>query len=278
MKNTKTINKIRYGHRSGAITAFINPDDMYELDPFVLWDHFEAKEVVRSTGLDYHGHSGIDAISYPVTGRLRHHDSAGSHVTLNSGDIHVMTSGNGIIHQDTMTPQDGRVESFSLWTALPAGQSEMAAASSVNITSQCIPLVEETDSTTKVLIGQYKDVISPVPYSIPVTYLDIMITPYGCWRFEPDAKQTTGFLYVRSGMIYINGNQLHPHQMGTLYPSALPLEIKTGRLGARFFVTLGEPLHQHFVSSGSSVHSTAANLVTGARHIAELLAARKAGH
>lgn len=278
MKHTKTINKIRYGQKSGPITAFISPDDIYELDPFVLWDHFEAKEIIRSTGLDYHGHSGVDAVSYPVTGKLRHRDSAGSHVTLNSGDIHIMTTGHGIIHKDTMTPQDGRVESFSLWTALPAGPSEMAEASSRNMASHSIPLVEETDSTTKILIGCYKDTVSPVPYSIPVTYLDIMLTPYGRWQFEPDAKQTTGFIYVRSGTIYINGNQLHPHQMGTLYPSALPLEIKTGRLGARFFVTLGEPLHQHFVSSGSSVHSSAANLATGSQHIAELLAARKTKH
>ncbi|MCW8331221.1 pirin family protein [Photobacterium sp. SDRW27] len=275
MRNTRKILKIRYGQKTGAITAFINADNISELDPFVLWDHFEAKEVLRTTGLDYHGHSGVDAVSYPVTGKLRHIDSSGNRVTLASGDLHIMTSGNGIIHKDTMTPQDGRVESFSLWTALPAGETEMAEASSINISSAQIPLVEEPDSTTKILIGSYKDSISPIQYSIAVTYLDIMISPYGIWQFEPDNNQTTGFIYVRSGNIYISGNQLHPHQMGTLHSSSLPLEIKTGSIGARFFVTLGEPLHQPLISSGNSIHSSAANLVLGEERIKQLMANRR---
>ncbi|WP_299014270.1 pirin family protein [uncultured Photobacterium sp.] len=272
MRNTKKINKIRYGQKTGAITAFITEENISELDPFVLWDHFKAKEVLLSAGLDYHGHSGIDAISYPVAGRLRHLDSAGSHVTLASGDIHVMTSGNGVIHKDTMRPNNGLVESFSLWTALPAGDPEMANASSINIAAANIPLVEEADTTTKILIGSYNNVTSPVNYSIPITYLDIMIAPYGAWFFEPDKRQTSGFVYIRSGNVYVNGNQLHSRQMGILQPSPLPLEIKTGNLGARIFVTLGEPLHQPFISSGSSVHSSSHNMEMGTKKIMQLMA------
>lgn len=275
MRNTRKIHKIRYGQKYGPITAFINADNFDELDPFVLWDHYEAKEVIRSTGLDYHGHSGIDAVSYPVVGKVSHHDSSGNHVTLASGDIHIMTSGSGVIHKDTMTPRDGQVESFSLWTALPAGIAEMADASSINYSSDQIPLVEETDSTTKILIGCYKSTFSPIRYSIAVTYLDIMIAPYGVWKFQPDDKQTTGFIYVRSGNVYISGNQLHPHQMGTLHPSPLPLEIRTGNIGARLFVTLGEPLNQPFISSGSSVHSSIANMKQGTKKIEQLLALQK---
>lgn len=275
MRNTRKIHKIRYGKKHGPITAFIDKDNYCELDPFVLWDHYQANEVIRSTGLDYHGHSGVDAVSYPVVGKLRHHDSSGSHVTLASGDIHVMTSGNGVIHKDIMTPRDGQVESFSLWTALPAGQVEMADATSTNFPAEQIPLVEETDSTTKVLIGRYKDTISPIHYSIAVTYLDIIIAPYGIWCFKPDDKQTAGFIYVRSGNAYINGNQLYPHQMGTLQPSSLPLEIRTGSIGARLFVTLGEPLHQPLISSGFSVHSSDTNMALGRKKIEQLLASRK---
>ena len=275
MSKTRKVHKIRYGQKSGPITAFIDRDNVNELDPFVLWDHYQAKGIISSTGLDFHGHSGIDAVSYPVVGKLRHQDSSGSHVILASGDIHVMTSGGGVIHKDTMTPREGQVESYSLWTALPAGRAEMAESSSINLSSAQIPLAEETDSTTKVLIGCYKSTPSPIRYSIPITYLDIIIAPYGTWHFEPDSKQTTGFVYVRSGNVYISGNQLHPHQMGTLQPSSLPLEIRTGSIGARLFVALGKPLHQPLISSGSSVHSSAANLKRGTQKIEQLLASQK---
>ncbi|ELR64838.1 Pirin [Photobacterium marinum] len=272
MKNTRKITKVRYGQKAGTITAFITDDNISEIDPFVLWDHFEAKEVVLNTGLDYHGHSGIEAISYPVTGKLRHLDSAGSRVTLASGDIHVMTSGNGVIHKDTMTPNNGYVESFSLWTALPAGETEMSDAISSNISADKLPLVEEEDATTKILVGDFKTETSPIRHSIPLTYLDIMIAPYGVWSFQPENNLTSGFIYVRSGNVYVSGSQLHPRQMGVLEASSLPLEIRTGNLGARIFVTLGEPLHQPFISSGSSVHSSSSNMAVGTQKIRQLMA------
>ncbi|PSW17622.1 pirin family protein [Photobacterium sanctipauli] len=275
MRKIRQVQKIRFGKKSGLLTAFIDNQEFETLDPFVLWDHFEAKAVVKSTGLDYHGHSGIDAVSYPVTGALKHHDSAGSHVTLASGDVHIMTSGNGIIHKDTMTPQNGRVESFSLWTALPAGDTEMAAASSCNINADQLPLVEEDDSTTKVIIGSYKGVTSPANYSIPITYLDIMISPYGIWHFVPQEHQTTGFVYIRSGSVYVSGSQLHHHQMATLHKSSLPIEIRTGQVAARLFVVLGQPLGQPFYASSQSVHSTPDNLSKATQNIGTLLATRK---
>ncbi|MGF1700372.1 pirin family protein [Photobacterium makurazakiensis] len=275
MRKTRTVHKIRFGKKNGLLTAFINNTERESLDPFVLWDHFEAKAVVTSTGLDYHGHSGIDAISYPVTGSLSHHDSAGSHTTLSSGDVNIMTSGNGVIHKDTMTPRDGRVESFSLWTALPAGEPEMANASSHNILSQHLPLVEEADSTTKVIIGHYKGISSPANYSIPITYLDIMISPYGVWHFVPEEQQTVGFIYLRSGSVYISGNQLHHHQMATLHKSTLPIEIRTGKIAARLFVILGKPLEQPFYSSTQSVHSSPDNLSKATQNIGTLLAELK---
>ncbi|MCM0148045.1 pirin family protein [Photobacterium galatheae] len=81
MKATRTINKIRYGRKSGPMTAYIYHDNLTELNselnPFVLWDHFDANGIKEETGLDYHGHSGIEAFSYPVTGTLHHTDSCG---------------------------------------------------------------------------------------------------------------------------------------------------------------------------------------------------------
>ncbi|MGF1756700.1 pirin family protein [Photobacterium sagamiensis] len=271
MNSTRKIIKIRYGLKAGAMTAFINRDNISEIDPFVLWDHFETKGALQPVGLDYHGHSGVDTVSYPVAGNLKHIDSSGCQATLQGGDIHVMTTGGGIIHKDTITPQNGNVETFQLWTALPADKGEMDDASSANYTTSRLPLVEETDSTTKVLIGSYSGAQSPVHYSIEMTYLDIIIAPYGVWCYQPDRNQTSGFIYLRSGIAYISGNQLHPCQMGILETSSQPIQIKTGNTGTRLFVVLGEPLNQPLISSGASVHSSKKNLVIGKNKIDELM-------
>ncbi|PSU35019.1 pirin family protein [Photobacterium lutimaris] len=275
MRKTRTVQKIRFGTKRGLQTTFIKPSELEELNPFVQWDHFTAKALLHAERLDYQSHSGIDAVSYPVIGKLSHHDSTGNHVTLASGDVHIMTSGDGVIHKDIMTPQNGLVESFSLGTVLPAGKVEMSPARCINLHSQQMPLIEEHDSTTKIIIGQYKGAASPVKYSIPMTFLDIMIAPYGCWSFAPDPVQLTGFIYLRSGSVYISGSQLHRLQMATLVPSALPIEIRTSKLGARIFIATGKPQQQPLFSNQYSVHSSPQNMTKATQNIDHLLTSRK---
>ncbi|MGF1862673.1 pirin family protein [Photobacterium profundum] len=271
MSKTRKIITIRYGLKAGAMTAFIDAGNIAEVDPFVLWDHFTAKNKMKPVGLDFHGHSGVDTISYSVVGKVKHVDSSGCHATLEGGDVHVMTTGSGIVHKDTLTPVNGVVETFQLWTALPAGNVEMEAAYSTNYKTAILPLVEEADSTTKVLVGSYKGINSPVSYSIDIVYLDIIISPYGTWTFQPKSNLTAGFIYLRSGKAYISGNQLQPNQMAILDLSSHALEIKTSDIGTRLFVVLGEPLNQPLISSGASIHSSHKNLKSGGEKIEELM-------
>lgn len=275
MRKTRTVHKVRFGTKHGLQTTFIKPSELEELNPFVQWDHFTAKALLHAKRLDYQSHSGIDAVCYPVIGKLSHHDSTGNHVTLASGDVHIMTSGDGVIHKEIMTPQNGQVESFSLGTVLPAGKIEMAPASCINLHAQKMPLIEEHDSTTKVIIGRYKGAASPVKYSIPMTFLDIMIAPYGCWSFNTDPEQIAGFVYLRSGSVYISGSQLHHQQMATLVPSSLPIEIRTSKLGARIFIATGKPQQQPLFSNQHSVHSSPQNMTKATQNIDHLLTSRK---
>lgn len=275
MRQTRRVHKIRYGKKTGLLTTFIDNSEIEQLNPFMLWDHFAAKAGRSVLGLDYHGHSGIDTICYPTIGKLHHHDSTGNHDKLSTGDVHIMTAGNGIIHKDVMTPLNGQVESFSLWTALPAGQPEMSAAFSQTLKAQQLPLVEENNTITKVIVGNYKGINSPAQYSSPITYLDIMIAPYDVWFFVPNKNQITGFVYLQSGCVYINGSQIHRHQMATLHPSSLPIEIRTGQIAARMFVIVGEPLNQTFLTSASSIHSSAQNMSESTQNITDLMTFKK---
>ena len=275
MRKTRTVQKIRFGRKRGLHTTFIRQSELEQLNPFVQWDHYTAKALIHSKRLDYQSHSGVDAVSYPVIGKLSHHDSTGNHVTLASGDVHIMTSGDGIIHKDIMTPQNGQVESFCLGTILPAGQMEMSPASCINFDTQQLPLIEEHDSTTKVIIGSYKGIASPAKYSIPMTFLDIMIAPYGCWYFDTDPEQLAGFVYLRSGSVYIGGSQLHNRQMATLDQSPLPIEVRTSKLGARIFIVTGKPQQQPLISNHHSVHSSQKNMSKATQNIDRLMTTRK---
>ncbi|KLV09324.1 pirin [Photobacterium aquae] len=273
MSETRQIQNVRFGIKHGPRTAFISPRDHNQCNPFMSWDHFEASKITAKRPLQYHGYSGVETLCYPVSGSLLQNDSIGSRI-LRSGDINVMNSGSGMIQRNTLLPHNGHIETFSLWTALPAGKEEMANAASQSFPTQSLPLVEEKDSTTKVLLGNYHAATSPGSCRTPVTLLDIIISPYGNWHFAPPENLTHGFIYIRSGSVYISGHQLHPSQMATLKPSHLEILLKTGKIGARLFVALGKPLQQPFFTNRNSVHSSPENESKSTQNIMQLLAKR----
>ncbi|KXI22372.1 hypothetical protein [Photobacterium sanguinicancri] len=63
-EKTRTIKKVRYGLKSGSMTAYIQSGEIEELNPFALWDHYQAKNVCQPVGLDFHGHSGVNTLTY----------------------------------------------------------------------------------------------------------------------------------------------------------------------------------------------------------------------
>lgn len=268
---TRKIAVIRHGIKHGAIITYIDTHHLPDTNPFILWDHYLSNNQSHNE-LDFHGHSGIDAVSYPVVGSIQSNDSINGKDHIQTGDIHLTTCGHGIVHKSLMKPHHGVAEAFQIWTASPSGKKgEMATPSSIHIASEKLPLIESTHATTKVLIGQYYDVESPVKHNCNIIYLDIIVTSYGSWTFTPPETHVAGFIYLRSGQAYIANNQLHPNQMGIFSHSQLPITVTTTNHSARFFIALGEPLNQQLITKEGSVHSSTNNLHIALENIQQII-------
>ncbi|MEZ8742140.1 pirin family protein [Photobacterium swingsii] len=268
---TRTIKKIRYGLKSGSMTAYIQSGDIKELNPFALWDHYQAKNVCQPVGLDFHGHSGINTLTYPICGNLRHVDSTGSQTLLAPGDVQMMLAGNGVIHKDTLKPIDGLVETFALWVLLPATNGEMSDATSLKFTASDLPLVEKNDVVAKVLIGEIDNIKSPITSPSPVLVLDIAIAPYSQWEMLPNKKLSSGFVFVHSGKAFISNTEVNKNQMAIFTPSEDKIEIRTSYYGCRLLLAIGEPLEQPIIATSTSVHSSITHQQHSALHIKQLL-------
>lgn len=268
---TRKISVIRHGIKHGAIITYIDTPHLPDTNPFILWDHYLSTSRANNE-LGFHGHSGIDAVSYPVVGSIQNDDSINGKNHIQTGDIHLTTCGYGMAHKSRMKPHNGIAEAFQMWTASPSEKEvEMATPSSTHIASENLPLIEDTNATTKVLIGHYNGVESPIKHNCNIIYLDIIVTSYGSWTFTPPETHVAGFIYLRSGHAYIANNQLYPNQMGIFAHSQLPITVTTTNQSARFFVALGEPLNQPLITKEGSVHSSSNNLDIALKNIQQII-------
>ena len=268
---TRSITEIREGNLSGPITSYVKQANVASLNPFVLWDHYHVEQVSGTTGFGFHGHSGVATISVPITGSISHEDTGGHSGILMPDGIQVMSSGSGVLHKETVHPDNGTAEAFQLWTLLPSESAEMGAVTYSAAQQIDIPVVEVEGSRTRVLIGTHDGATSPVQHSVPITYLNVVLGHDVRWEHLTTQGQTAGFIYVRSGAVTIAGIRVETHQMGVLDASDSALELIAGSAGAELMIALGQPLDQAIISSGSSIHSTLENLHSGTNNIRTLI-------
>lgn len=65
-------------------------------------------------GFDTHPHSGLEIITYVVSGALRHSDSTGSTTVVPAGTVAVLSTGDGVEHSESAT-DDGPCRFIQVW-------------------------------------------------------------------------------------------------------------------------------------------------------------------
>jgi redox-sensitive bicupin YhaK (pirin superfamily) len=85
--------------------------------PWCFVDHFgptrDAMTVLP------HPHTGLQTVTWPLTGDIRHRDNLGSDVVLKPGELNLMTSGDGVSHSEFSVGNRTMMHGLQLWVALP---------------------------------------------------------------------------------------------------------------------------------------------------------------
>ena len=91
--------------------------------PWVFLDHFGPFRVAAGEeGVGPHPHAGIETVTYLLSGRNEHRDSAGHEGVVAAGGAQWMTAGRGIVHAERpLDDGSGRTvhHGVQLWTSLP---------------------------------------------------------------------------------------------------------------------------------------------------------------
>ena len=228
------------------------------LDPFLMLDAFGSDNPDDYiAGFPDHPHRGFETVTYMLSGRMRHRDSAGHEGLLEDGAVQWMTAGRGVIHSEIPEQKDGVMEGFQLWLNLPA-QRKMIEPWYRDFPSAAIPeYVTGENVTVRVIAGASNGATGVVTREdTEPLYLDIHV-PAGT-SFSTALPDThNAFIYVYRGSVKVAGTTVESQRMGILSnaPQADGVTL-TAMEDARLILIAGKPLNEPIVQYGPFVMNT----------------------
>ena len=121
-----------------------------------------------------HPHIGLQTVTWPFVGEVRHRDTIGSDVVVRRGVLNIMTSGAGIAHSEySVTDDPIPLDALQLWVALPEsrrhGERDFERIGD-------LPTVDlDGGATACVVVGEFAGVASPARMYTPIAGVEVVV-------------------------------------------------------------------------------------------------------
>lgn len=183
------------------------PDRLrHSVGPWVFLDHFGPFRVKAGDGVGAHPHAGIETVTYLLSGRQRHRDSAGHEGIVSAGGAQWMTAGRGIVHAERPLPvaeEDRTLHGIQLWTSLPR-LAKLSAPRYQNLTADTVAVVEREGATLRVVGGELLGAKGPAETMMPLVVAHATLAP-GARLEVPVPAEFEMAAYVISGEAAVEG-------------------------------------------------------------------------
>ena len=157
----------------------------HSVGPWVFLDHFGPFRVKPGhDGVGPHPHAGIETVTYILSGRQEHRDSAGHTGIVSAGGAQWMTAGRGIIHAETpkpLTDDEHTLHGIQLWTSLPRLKKQDAPRYQ-NLTPETVAVARQDGATIRVVGGELAGLTGPAETHMPLVVAHVTLEPGA--RFE----------------------------------------------------------------------------------------------
>ncbi len=228
----------------------------HSIGPWVFLDHFGPLRVTPGKdGVGPHPHAGIETVTYILSGRQQHRDSAGHTGIVNALGAQWMTAGRGIVHAETplpLTEEEHTLHGIQLWTTLPRAKKLMEPRYQ-NLTADTIPTVSRDGSTVRVVGGEFAGATGPGETLMPLLLAHVTLTPGATL----DEAVPPGFelaAYVIAGEATIEGVPAKTGELAILNAGAPRLVIgNAGSVPLDVLVLGGAPAEGPLVFHGPFV-------------------------
>jgi redox-sensitive bicupin YhaK (pirin superfamily) len=152
----------------------------HALGPWVFLDHFGPLRVKPGQdGVGAHPHAGIETVTYLLSGRQQHRDSAGHTGIVSALGAQWMTAGRGIVHAETPVPtneEEHTLHGIQLWTTLPRLAKQMAPRYQ-NLTADRVAEVRREGVRLRVVGGEFAGAKGPGEALMPLLLVHATLEP-----------------------------------------------------------------------------------------------------
>lgn len=157
-------------------------------------DRFGPQETLMR--VEPHPHIGLQTVTWPIVGEVRHRDAVGSDVVVRPGALNLMTSGEGIAHSEySVGDAPIPLDALQLWVALPESRRHGEPAFERH---ENLPVVDLGDGADAVVVmGRLGGVASPATVHTPLVGAEIRLPAGVPVRVPLEA----GWEYALYGMI-----------------------------------------------------------------------------
>lgn len=120
-----------------------------------------------------HPHIGLQTVTWPLLGEVRHRDTVGSDVVVTRGALNLMTSGTGIAHSEySLGEEEVPLDALQLWVALPESARHMPPEFEQHV---ALPIFSAPGLEALVVMGRLGDTVSPATAHTPIVGAELQI-------------------------------------------------------------------------------------------------------
>jgi hypothetical protein len=213
--------------------------------PWVFLDHFGPFRVKPGIdGVGPHPHAGIETVTYLLSGRNRHRDSAGHIGVVGAGGAQWMTAGRGIIHAETPLAEseaEMSMHGIQLWTSLPRDQ-KMREPRYQRIEAADIPTIEIADGSVKVVAGNYAGTNGPAEVFMPLFLWHVKLEAGASFSANIDVNSEVAAYVISGEATFANAEKTETGSLAVFDEAASPddaVEFRNGGNEALEILLLG---------------------------------------
>ena len=239
------------GVRAMNVLRVLPSKDVPTIGAWCFLDRFGPAEVRMR--VEPHPHIGLQTVTWPLVGEIRHRDTIDSDVVLRRGQLNLMTAGRGIAHSEySVGAEAGPLDALQLWVVLPDGAATGAPGFEQHLSLPGLTLPAETgsDADVTVVMGSYAGVDSPATAYTPIVGAEIRLERVTSVVLPFDPAWEHGLLLVE-GDARVSGSDLAETALSTddvlfLGDSREGVTVSS-ESGALLFLLGGEPFEQDLV-------------------------------
>ncbi|MCL8250986.1 pirin family protein [Aeromicrobium fastidiosum] len=189
-----------------------------------------------------HPHTGLQTVTWPLAGEIRHRDSLGSDVVLKPGELNLMTSGDGVSHSEfSVGDPDAPMHGIQLWVALPAGALDGPAGFEHH---PDLPVAEGDGWTATVLLGELGGASSPATTYTPIVGAELSVEPGASTiPLRPDFEHA---VLAVDGPVVVDGVEVAHRELRYLAPGRSQVGVQVP-VATTLLLIGGEPFDEELV-------------------------------